>query len=321
MKHLFTTLIALTITILSFAAPVIKAKTNNGDWTNNSTWNLNREPKDNDTIVIPAGITVIMDKNRKLDKVIIRVFGILDFNNGKLDLDKNSSIIVEYNGRITGSKNSEFIKIEGVEKYRGTGADIIGYAFANSTTGNGFSVGSSLPVVFNSFFVSQSGSNVKISWTTSQEVNNSRFVIERSFDGRNWNDVAAIAGAGSSTDLNKYDYTDKNINASVVYYRIRQVDVNGHTEYSAIRTVRKSNGTTQTNMYATKQTVTIDFNSEVKNNVVVQVLNENGQVVARQDYQQASYSVSMNIPTARPGIYIVVVSDNNGWREVKKFLF
>ena len=69
-----------------------------------------------------------------------------------------------------------------------------------------------------------------------------------------------------------------------------------------------------------KQTVTIDLNSEVKNNLRVRVLNMNGWVVAQQVYQQAAYRLTLKVPGACAGIYVVQVSDNNGWSEVKKVL-
>ena len=50
-----------------------------------------------------------------------------------------------------------------------------------------------------------------------------------------------MAGAGTSTLAHAYAATDKNLaryGTSLVYYRLRQVDVNGTSAYSPVRTVQ-----------------------------------------------------------------------------------
>jgi hypothetical protein len=194
---------------------------------------------------------------------------------------------------------------------------------ADATTGtspNGFVAFSSstLPVTFQSFYIARQGSDVQLNWSTSQELNNKYYQIEKSTDGRNWKQVAVVIGSGTTTSVSKYAYIDKNISDAVVYYRIRQVDVTGNALYSAIRTLR-SNITQQiTNIYSpSKQTITVDFNSDVKDNVTIQVVNMKGQVIVRRNYKQASYRLTLNV-SAGSGIYVVQVSDANGWSEVKK---
>ena len=58
---------------------------------------------------------------------------------------------------------------------------------------------------------------------------------KKSTDARTWKQVAVVLGSGTSDLVNKYAYTDKNNTEAVVYYRIRQVDMNGSALYSAIR--------------------------------------------------------------------------------------
>src|SRR5690606_14352451 len=67
----------------------IRATVHNGEWNDPSTWTGNRVPTDKDVIEIPAGILVVIDhnENKALKKVTIKVFGIINFANGKLLLD------------------------------------------------------------------------------------------------------------------------------------------------------------------------------------------------------------------------------------------
>ena len=322
MKQLYTTIFALLITNLMFAT-TITAITNNGKWATAGTWDANRVPQNNDSIVIPANITVKMDKPRSLDNVIVRVLGTLYFETGKLNLNNTSRVILENGGRISGIDVSEHLTIGAVIKFYGNETAVTGSAFADSTTSvspNGFSFGV-LPVTFTAFYTTFSGKDVKMHWTTTQEINNQQFEIERSSNGQKWNMIAVVKGAGTSNLQNDYTYTDNNVSGEVIYYRIRQVDVSGHSQYSAVKAVRINGTMTIATIYSSaKQTVTIDLNSEVKNNLLVRVLNLNGSVVAQQIYQKAAYRLNLKVPGALPGMYIIQIGDNNGLREAKKVL-
>lgn len=322
MKQIYTTLITLLIAITSFATSDSTA--NDGSWTTTGTWNLNRIPQDNDSIIIRAGDTITLSGLQSLDNVKIIIYGVLDLSSGgKLRLDAASRVIIQATGVLTGSNNNDQLTIGGVFKFKGAGGSITGISYADNSTGvypSGFMVGSPapLPVVFQSFYIARQGSDVQLNWSTSQELDNKYYQIEKSTDGRNWKQVAVIIGSGTTTSVSKYAYTDKSVSDAVVYYRIRQVDVTGNALYSAIRTLR-SNITQQiTNIYSpSKQTITVDFNSDVKDNVTIQVVNMSGQVIVRRNYKQASYRLTLNV-SAGSGIYVVQVSDANGWSEVKK---
>lgn len=322
MKLIYTTLIALLIGFTSFATS--DKGVGNNNWGTKGAWNLNRVPQDNDSIIIPAGYTVTISDNYPLNNVVIIVNGTLNFDNGKLRLDDASKVIVETTGKIIGDGSSDQISIGNVFKFKGSGSPIIGYSFADNTTGtypNGFSIISAgtLPVTFQSFYITRQGTNVQLNWTTTNELNNGHYEIERSTNARTWTQIAVVLGGGTTTAVSSYAYTDKNISDAVVYYRVRQVDMNGNATYSAIRFMRNNEVEQVANIYASsKQTITVDFNSDVKNNVTIQVVNMNGQVVAKQHYNQASYRLTLNIMSASSGIYAVQVSDGNGWSEVKK---
>jgi len=315
MKLIYTTLFTLLMAT-SLMAGTITAK--NGDWNQNSTWNPSGIPQNGDSIIIPSGKTVTLADNVDLDNVIVVIAGTLNLNNGKLRLNSASRIIVQTAGKITGINSDDQIKIGNETKFTGSQLVQLGFTFADNSTGNGFSAAAPLPVTFQSFYINRQGSNIQLSWSTSQEENNNFYAIEKSSDGRSWKQVAMVMGAGTSTLVNKYGYTDKNINDAVVYYRIRQVDMNGSAFYSAIRFLKNAD-LQLTNIYASSnKTITIDFNSDVKDNVSIQLINMSGQVVVRKEFNQASYRLIVDAMSAGSGVYAVRVSDSKGWSEVKK---
>ena len=323
MKTIYTLLAALLITNMIMAAPVITAKVNNGDWSTASTWDLNRVPANNDTIIIPLNMTIRMTKPRSLDSVVVRVYGTFFFDGGKLNLSNSSRFILETGGSISGTDEREHLSIGNVIKFIGNEIGKVGTSYADNTTGispRGFSQSNSLlPVTFMNFYANRSGQNISLSWATAQETNNDHFEIERSYDGRQWNMIAIVFGAGNSNVVNKYSYTDKNISRTIVYYRIRQVDYNGRSAYSAVKMVRNNEAAALTEIYvSSKQTVAVNLPGDKKDNILVKVLNMNGQVVAQQNYPEAAYQVTLRLNNTVTGVHVVQVSDGIGWREVKK---
>ena len=90
-----------------------------------------------------------------------------------------------------------------------------------------------VPVELRSFSSSIVNNSVKLSWKTASELNNDRFEIERRFNGPDWQKIGSVNGAGNSTSLKEYSYTDKSFLVSgTYYYRLKQMDYNGSFKYS-----------------------------------------------------------------------------------------
>jgi hypothetical protein len=304
---------------LGLRANVITA-VGNGDWSSPATWDLARVPADNDTIVIPIGDSVALTADISLDKVRLRVFGKLNLtSNAKLRLDDQSVVVIESGGRLMGSGANDQLRIDNTTIFKGNDPDVVGYAYADDSTG-GF-ISGTLPVVYETFYVTRQGTNNQLSWSTSKELNTTSYTIEKSTDSRNWKQIATVASVGTSSLLNKYGYSDKSSTEAVVYYRIRQVDMNGTAVYSAIRSLRNNEPGSVTNIFASSnKTVIIDFNSDVKDNVSIQLISMGGQVITRKEFSKASYRLVLNTTGAGSGVYVVRVSDSKGWSEVKTIM-
>ena len=326
MKHIYT---LIAIIFISFTAanakPVITFTNWWGDWSTASNWDLNRIPQSGDSIVIPQYKGVVFDKPDTLANVYIKVIGDLTIQK-KMRLGGASVIELTGTGKLNAwnaQRTTETISLNGVMKYdEKAPLWIYGPAFAAANSGvspNGFNL-SVLPVIFNSFFVTRSNNNIVLNWSTAQESNSSNYEVQRSFDGSGWSTIAVMMGAGNSTTVQQYSFTDKNMTAAVAYYRIKQVDIDGHYEYSTVKSIKVNEAAASTRIYATGNNVNIEFNKEVKNPITVRIVNMNGQVVAQRTYQQAAYRLTLNLNNNVSGAYIVQLNDNQGWNEVKKII-
>lgn len=85
-------------------------------------------------------------------------------------------------------------------------------------------------------------STVVIKWETAQEVNNERFEIQKSTDGRNFETFTWIAGSGSTNESQNYEIRHSDYTKGVNYYRLKQIDHDGVFEFSPIVAVNAQSG-------------------------------------------------------------------------------
>lgn len=98
------------------------------------------------------------------------------------------------------------------------------------------------PVELESFTAQQRGNEIVLSWVTAKEINNLGYEIERSFDqGRTFERIAFIPGKGASSFGARYEYidgiTEVHQTIGVTYYRLKQIDYDGMSEYSPIERI------------------------------------------------------------------------------------
>ena len=104
-------------------------------------------------------------------------------------------------------------------------------------------VGSPLPVTLLYFNGSISNKNVLLNWATSSAKNNHGFFIERKQSGNETFDSIAFVKAKdiNSNAITNYQYVDVDADLSLtVYYRLRQVDIDGAFKYSNVIAVSES---------------------------------------------------------------------------------
>ena len=97
-----------------------------------------------------------------------------------------------------------------------------------------------LPVELIHFEVFESFGQVKLEWETALEVNNEFYSIERSRDGKEYQVVGTVMGAGNSDEFLKYHFVDPFPLKGRSYYRLKQTDFSGVFEYSEVRSVMVS---------------------------------------------------------------------------------
>jgi len=162
-----------------------------------------------------------------------------------------------------------------------------------------------LPVTWLEVKAVQSGkSEVTVHWSTTSEVNNDYFEVERSIDGRNFTTLGRVASQIGGRTINYYSFVDDTAPNGILIYRIKQVDIDGAFSYSPLTSVRVS-GQNELRVRHTliEQTV---FVEGIQNEAVVRIFNATGQLYLQTRTQTGEVYIG-NLPT---GLYQVYISEN-----------
>jgi hypothetical protein len=117
---------------------------------------------------------------------------------------------------------------------------------ANRLSGDytGTDQNNALPVTLTAFSATAAGKDVVLNWSTQSEFNNEGFEIERSLNNSYFESIGFVKGQDNSQKQANYVSVDKaafsNTGATVLYYRLKQLDKDGHYNYSRIAVVSLS---------------------------------------------------------------------------------
>jgi hypothetical protein len=170
-----------------------------------------------------------------------------------------------------------------------------------------------LPVTLTSFTAQlNNATKVGLNWSTTSEVNASHFTIQRSTDAVNFQDVAmVVTQEGNSAALRNYSYPDNisPVNADIIYYRLKMVDMDGSFSYSSVEVIRvekeESNKViTFPNPATSELRVTIPDSWQNKA-VIYSIYNMNGSLVKAKINSNAGQTETLNVSDLPVGTYVV----------------
>ena len=169
-----------------------------------------------------------------------------------------------------------------------------------------------LPVSWQSVNVDlQSNNSVLINWIVNQQINSKEYTVERSTDGKTWSDVGTVESTGNTTTAQSYSYTDANPAAGNNYYRIRQTDFDGKTNFSIVKTVNVA-AATQLAIWPnpSKNIINIQKENNGTNSINAEIFNQSGQKVSSSLLKSGINTV--DISSLPAGYYIVHIDLANG---------
>jgi hypothetical protein len=175
-----------------------------------------------------------------------------------------------------------------------------------------------LPVELVSFTATTDLSGVILQWMTASELDNDRFEIERSEDGKSFSKIGTVTGNGTSNRKIKYSFTDTKPLPEVSYYRLKQVDFDGTHKYSKIISVKNKALTASTileaypNPFAEKLSVTVTIPvSEPEATLTLYNLQGRKLQTIKTALEKGMNTFELNTQHLASGVYIIRITGNS----------
>ncbi len=168
-----------------------------------------------------------------------------------------------------------------------------------------------IPVELVSFSSSVINNTVGLNWITATELNNSGFEIQKSSDNSNWNKVGFVTGHGTTSEVHNYSFIDANPLTGISYYRLKQIDFDGTSEYSNI--IEIIYGTVAD--YSLEQnypnpfnpTTKINYSIKEEGNVELRIFDLLGSEIATlvsEEKEPGNYEVYFDASNLSSGVYL-----------------
>jgi hypothetical protein len=167
-----------------------------------------------------------------------------------------------------------------------------------------------VPVTLLDFIAKKNDESVLISWYATQETSFKKYEIERSTDGRTFNKIGEVEGK----NLANYNFSDNDLpRNSVVYYRLKMIDIDGRFDFSKIVSVKLNKNLSNALVYPnpTFDNLNIKLYQILIQHSTLTITDVTGRIVKQQQVNVNTVNINVDVKTLAAGRYFVkIVNDN-----------
>lgn len=165
-------------------------------------------------------------------------------------------------------------------------------------------------IAFDAIWADENQRSSIVRWSTATEINNDYITIERSLNGVDFDSVTTIDGFGFSQQIQDYSYIDQldgiPLDSNFVYYRLKQVDIDGVFKFSHIILLPRSNNINLL-LYPVPTNTLLNINYLSDRDQIGEIIIENSlsQVLISQKYpfKKGSNTFVADVSDLADGIY------------------
>jgi hypothetical protein len=172
-----------------------------------------------------------------------------------------------------------------------------------------------LPVKLISFTANQANNSVQIKWSASDEENLKNYTVQRSENGRTWQNISNVSVLASNITSNYLvnDYMPLN---GTTYYRLMKADKNSGISYSSIVTISPAQSSFQSFRHSTvfNNNIRLQINALTNEEYKLSLYSLNGSVLVkkRSMIHSGSNTILMDAPSSiTPGVYLLIIKNSN----------
>ncbi|MFK7920312.1 MAG: T9SS type A sorting domain-containing protein, partial [Bacteroidia bacterium] len=170
---------------------------------------------------------------------------------------------------------------------------------------------STFPVEWLGFTVDLVGENALLKWETASEINSDRYRVERTIDNQTFKTIGEVAAAGMSDEPLSYTFTDAGVaalNQERVYYRLRQIDLDGGFDFSDLVELQLENDVLKLVLSPNPTTGPLKVSWQglsEHSSGELQIVDIQGRTIFEQVVQIKDASFETNLRQYPAGIYVV----------------
>jgi hypothetical protein len=179
-----------------------------------------------------------------------------------------------------------------------------------------------LPVSFLDLDASCDGELIQINWVTGSEHNNQLFSVLKSFDGINYETIGSVPGAGNSSSVLRYQFTDREPAIRITYYKIAQTDFDGRTTHfgPVLASPCKSVNQVQVSVIPTNpDELSVIIKNPENDRFQIRLIGMDGKLITVKDavLESGINLITLNTSGLSTGIYFVQVNGSNSSNSTK----
>lgn len=166
-----------------------------------------------------------------------------------------------------------------------------------------------LPVTITDFVGQKQSNNVLLKWYATYETGFKTFEIERSLDADGFYKIGEVAGQ----NLANYAFTDAALpNTSIVYYRLKMIDIDGTYSYSKTVPVRLNNNFSNALVYPNPTTgpLNVRLTQAIKANTSLVITDVAGRTVQQQQVNKGVFSINLEVSKLPAGRYFIRINND-----------
>ena len=141
-----------------------------------------------------------------------------------------------------------------------------------------------------------------LSWTTPSTVSGAAFTIERSEDGKSYNEIGKVKATGASN----FNFVDYKPTTGINYYRFKRVDADGKLTISPVRVViTEKDSPFKTYPTLVKSTITVSSSYVSNNDTAIKVISaKTGEVAYETTMTSDQTEMMVNLSNLPAGNYV-----------------
>jgi hypothetical protein len=181
-----------------------------------------------------------------------------------------------------------------------------------------------LPVKFTSISATQQNAAIAVKWTAENEINISKYEVEKSTNGVNFVKINTTIATGTNNSSTTYNFLDITPEQGNNFYRIRSYNQSGSFDYSKVVLVKLGKTGSGISVYPNPvkdNQIGIAFNNMEKGVYQIKLINSLGQtMLARQFINTGGNSMVTFTPESklRAGVYqLEIIAPDNHHNSIK----